>query len=101
VQHGLVPRRRRLQDQLAVDAGGPWFGFMFTCMAPGTMRAKVHEATSEGQTFRKRPSLIFMMLALCTAVTVFRLFSSAYSNAYCAVRLDLASVIICQRQCGR
>jgi len=61
---------------------------------------RADEAASEGQTFRKRPSLIFMMLALCTAVTVFRLFNSAYSNAYWAVRLDFASVITCRVHSG-
>ena len=41
----------------------------------------------------KRPSPSFMMLALCTAVTVLRLFSSAYSKAYCAVRRDFTAVM--------
>ena len=44
---------------------------------------------------RKSPSPSFMMLALCTAVTVFRLLRSAYSKAYCAVRRDFNAVMTC------
>ena len=39
-------------------------------------------------TFRKSPSLSFMMLALCTAVTFFLLFRKAYPKAYSTVLRD-------------
>ena len=39
-------------------------------------------------TLRKSPSLSFMMLALCTAVTFFLLLRKAYPKAYSTVLLD-------------
>ena len=43
---------------------------------------------------RNRPSPIFMMLALCTAVTRLRPCFRAYSNANVAMRVDASSVMI-------
>ena len=43
----------------------------------------------------KRPSAIFMMLALCTAVTFLRPFSLAYANANSATRLLATRVMTC------
>jgi hypothetical protein len=43
----------------------------------------------------KRPSVFFMMFALCTAVTFLRLLSRAYWNAYCATRMDATRVMTC------
>lgn len=51
------------------------------------------------RTRRKRPSDSFIMLALWMAVTVFRWFSSAYSNAYCAMRRDFSAVMTCRVSC--
>lgn len=45
------------------------------------------------QDSKKRPSASFMMLALCTAVTVFLLLRYAYSNAYFAMRSEQNFVI--------
>ena len=56
--------------------------------ARGGMDTKPRELT-----LRNMPSPSFMILALCTAVTFLRLFSSANSNAYSAVRKDLSYVI--------
>lgn len=39
-----------------------------------------------------------MMLALCTAVTVFLLFRKAYSKAYSAMRVELTFVITLQKR---
>jgi hypothetical protein len=49
---------------------------------------------------RNSPSPCFMMLALCTAVTFLRLFSTAYSNAYSAICSDLYSVMTCSGAAG-
>mmetsp|Transcript_1027 Transcript_1027/g.3012 ORF Transcript_1027/g.3012 Transcript_1027/m.3012 type:complete len:331 (-) Transcript_1027:91-1083(-) len=49
-------------------------------------------ATSR-QDSRNRPSAIFMMLALCTAVTLLRKLRYAYSNAYSAMRVVPVLVI--------
>lgn len=47
----------------------------------------------------KSPSAFFMMLALCNAVTVWRLLSRAYWNAYSATRVLAFRVMIwTQRQ---
>ena len=40
------------------------------------------------RTLRKSPSLSFMMLALCTAVTFFLLLRKAYPKAYSTVLRD-------------
>ena len=52
-------------------------------------------ATSRVQRMN-RPSAIFMMLALCTAVTRLRPLSAAYLNAYSATRLLATRVMICR-----
>mmetsp|Transcript_40831 Transcript_40831/g.161739 ORF Transcript_40831/g.161739 Transcript_40831/m.161739 type:complete len:203 (+) Transcript_40831:1404-2012(+) len=51
-------------------------------------------AATSLQHWRKSPSLCFMMLALCTAVTFLRLFLSAYWNAYSAIRIDFSRDMI-------
>ena len=56
-------------------------------------------ATSRVQRM-KRPSAIFMMLALCTAVTFFRPLSLAYWNANSATRLLATLVMTCARRPG-
>ena len=46
----------------------------------------------------KSPSAIFMMLALCTAVTLRRLLSAAYLKAYSATLVLATRVMICSIQ---
>lgn len=46
----------------------------------------------------KSPSAIFMMLALCTAVTLCRLLSAAYLKAYSATLVLAMRVMICSVQ---
>ncbi len=77
---------------------GVCFGIVF--VGCGQLQAKVlGQGTHSSETSRahrmNRPSAIFMMLALCTAVTRFRPLSWAYLNAYSATRLLATRVMIC------
>ena len=61
----------------------------------GTREVTYCSETSRQQRMN-RPSAIFMMLALCTAVTLFLPLSCAYLNAYSATRLLATRVITCE-----
>mmetsp|Transcript_9969 Transcript_9969/g.24915 ORF Transcript_9969/g.24915 Transcript_9969/m.24915 type:complete len:350 (+) Transcript_9969:543-1592(+) len=88
----------RLPYRLGVTMTSNWLGRPTSCMhVLSTIISSYLMVGNLGATartaLRNMPSPSFMMLALCTAVTFFLLLSSAYSNAYCAMRSDESYVM--------